>query len=197
VANPIGAMSDRRCLAIPERDLLWLIPEIVEMKRTGDGEPHIRPSDNLGYYGIHEPALRDPGSVIPFWLGCRAGCQVVGIRSNGDVTGCLSLPSYGGADGDNVEGNTRARSLRDIWTRPDAFPHTRRLEVSDPNGICKGCRFGDLCRAGCPQAAIARTGSRWDNPLCFYRQAVEHGRWDLIADGEVDRTAGCSLTVTF
>jgi len=189
VANPVGAMSERRYLAIPDRDLLWLVPEIADMKRSSSPSPQIHPTDNLGYYGIHETVLRDQGSMISFWLGCRAGCQVVGIRSNGDVTGCLSLPSHGRVAGAYVEGNLRRGSLREIWARRNAFARTRSFDVSKLKGFCGSCRFGDICRGGCPQAALSRTGSLYDNPLCFYRQAVEHRRWDLIADGDVDRAA--------
>lgn len=36
-------------------------------------------------FGKPESALRAADAALPFWLGCRAGCQVIGIESGGDV----------------------------------------------------------------------------------------------------------------
>ena len=72
-------------------------------------------ADDIGYYGLPEQGLRDNGGELPFWIGCRAGCQVIGIESSGNVKGCLSLPSSMHGEKRFVEGNLRERSLSEIW----------------------------------------------------------------------------------
>jgi radical SAM protein with 4Fe4S-binding SPASM domain len=184
--NPGGTMGRHEQLVVPAEDLLWLVPLVAEMKQSGPSKPVIFAADNLGYYGKYERVLRDRGAAICFWIGCRAGIQVVGIESNGNVKGCLSLPSERCGSSDFVEGNLRRASLREIWERPGAFAYNRACEPSQLRGFCGSCRLRDICRGGCVWSAHCRTGSRLDNPLCFYRVAVEHQRWDLIPDAEID-----------
>jgi radical SAM protein with 4Fe4S-binding SPASM domain len=154
---------------------------------AGGGRPEVFIADNVGYYGIHERALRDSGAAICFWIGCRAGCQVVGIESNGNVKGCLSLPSQRQAIDEFVEGNLRHAFLREIWEKPGAFAFNRQHDVAQLEGFCATCRFRDICRGGCSCSAFGFSGSRFNNPLCFYRGAVEQQRWDLIPDPECDQ----------
>ena len=139
------------------------------------------------HYGNYERQLRDRGAAICFWIGCRAGCQVIGIESQGNVKGCLSLPSQQQDVDEFVEGNLRESSLRSIWERPGAFFYNRRSEGPKLEGFCATCRFSDICRGGCSCAAFGFSGSRFDNPMCFYRVAVENERWDLIPDPERDQ----------
>ncbi len=186
IGNPQGNMEAHSDLVLEPRDLLELIPEVAAMRREGR-RPTIYAGDNLGYYGKYERDLRDTGDRLCFWVGCRAGCQVMGIESNGNVKGCLSLPSSMHERDDFVEGNVRNESLEAIWSRPGAFAYNREFDVSQLQGFCRTCRFADICRGGCTWTAFARTGTRWDNPLCFYRVAVENQRWDLIPDAEVDQ----------
>jgi radical SAM protein with 4Fe4S-binding SPASM domain len=186
VGNPGGTMRDCPELVLAPEDLLWLVPQIAELKQTGPRRPVIYASDNIGYYGKYERILRDRGAAICFWIGCRAGCQVIGIESNGNVKGCLSLPSERNDVDVFVEGNLRHSSLRDLWSRPGAFAFNRQFDVGRLEGFCGGCRFRDICRGGCSWSAYTRSGSRFDNPMCFYRVAVEHERWDLIPDAEID-----------
>jgi len=188
IGTPTGSLGRHRELVIEPRDLLELIPRIAAMRRLG-GRPEVFVADNVGYYGIHERALRDRGAAICFWIGCRAGCQVVGIESNGNVKGCLSLPSERQAIDEFVEGNVRQTSLREIWEKPGAFAFNRQHDVGRLEGFCRTCRFRDICRGGCSCSAFGFSGSRFDNPLCFYRVAVEHQRWDLIPDPECDRAS--------
>jgi radical SAM protein with 4Fe4S-binding SPASM domain len=186
VGNPGGTMSESRGLVIPPEDLLWLVPQIAEMKQSGPRRPVIFPADNIGYYGKFERILRDRGATICFWIGCRAGCQVIGIESDGNVKGCLSLPSARNGVRDFVEGNLRDTTLRALWTREGAFAYNRNDQLQRLEGFCGKCRFRDICRGGCSWSAFTRSGSRFDNPMCFYRVAVEHQRWELIPDAEVD-----------
>jgi radical SAM protein with 4Fe4S-binding SPASM domain len=194
IGNPAGVMGNHQDLVLPAEDLLWIVPLVAELRCRGPGRPVVFASDNVGYYGRYERELRDRGATICFWIGCRAGCQVVGIESNGNVKGCLSLPSEQHHSSEFVEGNLRHQTLSEIWSRPDAFSFNRNYDVSKLEGFCATCRLRDICRGGCSWSAYTRSGSRYNNPLCFYRAAVEHQRWDLIPDGEIDRDrqAGCS-----
>jgi radical SAM protein with 4Fe4S-binding SPASM domain len=182
--NPSGVMGEHRELVIAPEDLLWLVPEIAAMRTDGSGPPSIHPADNVGYYGVHEKALRDRGAKVDFWIGCRAGCQVIGIESNGNVKGCLSLPSARHGKDAFLEGNLREHSLHEIWTRPGAFAYNREFKVEQLAGFCAVCRYRDICRGGCSWTAYSHTQSRFDNPYCFYRQAVLHKRLELLGDDE-------------
>lgn len=189
MGNPAGTMGEHRELVLAPEELLWLVPEIAAIRTEVPRRPKVFVADNVGYYGRYERALRDRGAAICFWIGCRAGCQVIGIESNGNVKGCLSLPSSRHGLDEFVEGNLRDTPLRELWNRPGAFAFNRDFDTSRLAGFCGTCRFADICRGGCSWSAFCRTGNRFDNPLCFYRVAVEQGRWDLIDDGEIDRMA--------
>ena len=43
------------------------------------------------------------------------------------------------------------------------------------NGFCRTCEYAEICRGGCSWTAFSHTGDRYDNPYCYYRQAVERG----------------------
>jgi radical SAM protein with 4Fe4S-binding SPASM domain len=184
MGNPLGAMGDNEELVVDPKELLWLIPQIAEMRADPAGQPQVFAADNVGYYGRWEKPLRDRGAEISFWVGCRAGCQVVGIESNGNVKGCLSLPSSRHGDGRFVEGNLREQSLADIWNKPGAFAYNRAFSKDQLAGFCAVCRYGDICRGGCTWTAFGHTRNRYDNPYCFYRQALLYRRFDLLADEE-------------
>ena len=180
LATASGTMGQHRDLLLPPEDLLHVVPEIAELCRIPCPELEIFVGHNIGYFGNPEAALRGSDVALPFWLGCRAGCQVIGIESGGDVKGCLSLPSSAHGESRFVEGNLREKSLRDIWERPNAFAYNRLFKVEQLSGFCRVCRFRDVCRGGCSWGAWARGGG--DNENCFYYQAVKHGRLDLLAD---------------
>lgn len=178
---PSGSMRDNRDLVIQPDDLLWLVPQIAEMRQE-KGKTAVCPADNVGYYGKYEKALRDKGAEISFWIGCRAGMQVIGIESNGNIKGCLSLPSSRHSNDLFLEGSLRERSLKDLWNDPDRFAYNRKFSEDQLEGFCAVCRYRDICRGGCAWTAYSHTSRRFDNPYCFYRQALAHGRMDLIGD---------------
>jgi len=179
-----GSMSQHHELVIAPQELLWLVPQIAELRSDDQARPLVCPADNIGYYGTCEQALRDRGAPIDFWIGCRAGCQVVGIESNGNIKGCLSLPSARHGQDQFLEGNVREHSLRALWERPGAFGFNRDFTEAQLGGFCAKCRYRDICRGGCTWAAYSHTSSRFDNPYCFYRQAVIHRRLDLLGEDE-------------
>ncbi|MBI4702207.1 MAG: radical SAM protein [Deltaproteobacteria bacterium] len=184
LGNPAGAMADNAELVIEPDALLWIVPLIAELRTDAVERPIIFPSDNIGYFGKHEKELRDRGARINFWIGCRAGCQVVGIESNGNIKGCLSLPSARHGKDEFVEGNLRQEKLAGLWQKPDAFAYNRRFDENRLGGFCAVCRYRDICRGGCSWTAYSHTQSRFDNPYCFYRQAVVHRRLDLLGEDE-------------
>jgi len=184
LGTPAGNMNEHSTrLVISPADLLWLLPRIAAM-RAAQNTLEICPSDNVGYFGRCERGLRDRGSRIPFWIGCRAGCEVVGIESNGNLKGCLSLPSARHGQDRFVEGNLRHASLAELWSRPGGFGYNRDFNEGQLGGFCAVCRYRDICRGGCAWTAFSHTESRYDNPYCFYRQAVLHRRLDLLADDD-------------
>ena len=116
---------------------------------------------DFGYCSAHLPSLRLPGHG---WTGCRAGRDTLGIKSNGDVMGCLSLPA------ELSVGNLRRRSLAELW-QGDAFASWR--EPVTRLGFCAECPHGERCEGGCTGLALTYAGRRGDDPLCLYR--IERG----------------------
>ena len=184
LGSPSGTMSEHRDLVVAPEDLLWLVPLIAELRTDAVARPVVCPADNVGYFGMYEQALRRRGSAIDVWIGCRAGCQVIGIESNGNVKGCLSLPSARHKNDLFVEGNLRESALQQIWKSPEAFPFNRHFREDLLGGFCGVCRYRDICRGGCAWTAYSHTRNRFDNPYCFYRQAVLNRRFDLLGDDE-------------
>jgi len=180
IATPSGNLSEHLELVIKPEDMLWLVPQIAKMRMETGVRPLVCPGDDVGYFGKFERALRDSGGHIPFWLGCRAGCQVIGIESNGNVKGCLSLPSAMHGEDRFLEGNIRLNSLEAIWNREGAFAYNREFTEDQLAGFCGVCRFREFCRGGCSWTAYSHTKNRFDNPYCLYRQAVKHRRFDLL-----------------
>lgn len=190
LGNPAGEMCEHTDLVLAEDDILELVPMLARLREAMHGRMVVDMGDNIGYYGCHEAALRrdldDPDDALPFWHGCAAGCQVIGIESNGNIKGCLSLPSAKHGKDLFVEGNLRDRPLAEIWCAPGAFAYNRAFSTDQLTGFCATCPYRELCRGGCSWTAHSHTGTRYDNPACFYRIAIRKGRHDLLGDpGEV------------
>jgi radical SAM protein with 4Fe4S-binding SPASM domain len=178
-ATPTGNLADHRDIVIDAADFLWLIPQIARICRANTPKFCARASDDVGYYGRPEQDLRNYDEALPFWVGCRAGCQVIGIESNGDVKGCLSLPSSVNGEQRFIEGNLRTSTLAAIWRRPGAFSYNREWQEADLAGFCGVCRYREFCRGGCTWTKYTEGAS---NPYCFYYQAAKAGRFDLLEE---------------
>jgi len=174
IGNPAGNMKDNRELVLAPEDLLEIVPLLAELRSEG-GDPVIYIGDNIGYFGPYEEALRGAGREIDFWLGCRAGLQVIGIESHGAIKGCLSLPSVLNHEDRFVEGTVVEQSLTDIWCNPDGFAYNRAFSTDRLGGFCRTCSYNEICRGGCLWTAFSHSGDRFDNPFCYYRVAVEKG----------------------
>jgi radical SAM protein with 4Fe4S-binding SPASM domain len=166
ICTPQGRMKKNDPVLPSDADLKRLADFIVEKKK----ERRIRldPADNVGYYGPWEleHGFRSPQwGRVGFWHGCMAGCQVAGVDANGDIKGCLSLPSVP----EFIEGNVRETSLQEIWWKKGGFAYNREFTLDMLEGDCKACEYRGLCRAGCVSHAWATTGSRGNNPTCLHR----------------------------
>lgn len=175
IATATGNMAEHRELVIDPADMLTLIPLIAGMRKDRK-LPKVFPGHDIGYFGEPEEDLRDPRSPIPFWTGCSAGCSVIGIESNGNIKGCLSLPSSMEDVDVFVEGNVRETSLKEIWERDRAFAYNRQFTLDNLGGFCRTCDYADICRGGCTWTNFAQTRMVRDNPYCYWRQ------WKLRQD---------------
>lgn len=110
-------------------------------------------------FGYYSKKLRNV-MVFP-WNGCQAGISTIGIQSNGEVKGCLSLPP------EFIEGNIRDNSISEIWQKPDFCSYNRDFEKSDLNNNCVDCKYGKKCRGGCLGVSIGITGKSNGDTYCL------------------------------
>jgi radical SAM protein with 4Fe4S-binding SPASM domain len=116
---------------------------------------------NLGYLGVNDEFIRTANQEgLGFWSGCYAGVYLVAIRSNGDVTGCLTMPP------EWTEGNLKATSLNEIWNSRRAFLYNRQFSRLELGDNCVSCNQSDFCRGGCRSMSYYMTGSKYNYPCC-------------------------------
>jgi len=151
---------------IGREDFVELARFIHENRTAQAGKINITGTHGLGYYSRKFTDLHDYK-----WEGCVAGTKALGLRSNGDVTGCLILADP------FIEGNVRKKSLRKIWNGADSFSYTRRFDRRRLRGKCRGCPHSGECGAGCTNIAYCFTGSIYEAPFCLYdMEKKEKGR---------------------
>ncbi len=114
-------------------------------------------------FGYYSKKLRNV-MIFP-WNGCQAGISTIGIQSNGDVKGCLSLPP------EFIEGNIRDNSISEIWQKPGFCSYNRDFKLSDLNNNCIDCKYGKKCRGGCLGVSIGITGKTNGDTYCL--KAIE------------------------
>ena len=134
----------------------WLVDKMRDVYVNRSGTFRLRHMDDFGYFPL-DPKLR---FLHQTWHGCIAGLELIGVRSNGDVLGCLSLGD------DFVEANVRREPLREIWERDRYFGRFRRKEEL-LRGECARCAYALECRAGCTSIAWSATGTVGCNPYCI------------------------------
>jgi radical SAM protein with 4Fe4S-binding SPASM domain len=148
-------------------DYAWLAQQMREIlvqdgRLTDGGRIHLKPMDDFGYFPL-DPAL---ARLHQGWHGCIAGIELCGIRSDGDLLGCLSL-------GDEfVEGNVRVHDLRQLWRAEGTFRRFRHKEEL-LSGHCARCPHALRCRAGCSAIAWSATGELGQNPYCLRQLETE------------------------
>jgi len=112
-------------------------------------------------FGYHSHILGQI-MITPVWKGCQAGITTVGIQSNGNIKGCLSLP-------DNYfEDNIRNKSLTDIWNDPTFASYNRKFKKEDLKGGCMNCQYGKSCKGGCSTVSTSLTGELHCDPYCLH-----------------------------
>ena len=131
----------------------------------------LRQMDDFGYFPI-DPKFR---FLHQMWQGCIAGLELIGVRSNGDVLGSLSLGD------DFVEVNLRDVPLQEIWQSNRYFRRFREKE-NLLAGQCADCPYARQCRAGCTSIAWSATRSVGNNPYCIRQIEVESVLDDLASD---------------
>lgn len=141
--------------AVLKPEELPIVAKFVAEKRK-ENKMMVCAGDNLGYYSHFD-------IVDTEWKGCHAGRWVIGIEADGNIKGCLSLPS------EFREDNVKNRSLKEIWRDRELFKLNRYFDPKDMIEPCKGCDKTLTCRGGCKVTAFCSTGSIYGNPYCLYR----------------------------
>lgn len=155
-ASPIGRFTEERILSKEEAYYLATYIAFLQQKYSKE---KVFGSHSLGFNSNFIPNL----SLASEWQGCHAGKKILGIKSNGDVIGCLMLSD------EFIEGNVRKRSIKDIWNDPKSFSYNRQFEMKDLGDNCKDCRYGKKCKGGCTTRSFLLTGKNHNDPHCFYK----------------------------
>jgi radical SAM protein with 4Fe4S-binding SPASM domain len=166
-----GRMCDSSGSALLPEDMPDLARKILQIR--DENKMRVDVGENIGYYGD----LGDNLWLGHPYLGCYAGCRVIGVESNGNIKGCLSMPE------DCVEGNIRERSLKEIWEDMSLFSYNRQFSPDKASGFCRDCPHLKFCRCGCATTAMGATGSRFENPYCLYRIEVQQKKEKSVASG--------------
>jgi radical SAM protein with 4Fe4S-binding SPASM domain len=169
-ATPMGNMLQHLDW-IPDQEG---VDEIIDIAHefAMAGKIRIDLADDIGYFNLKEVEIRraafQDGAYSGIWTGCPAGKAVIGIRTNGDIIGCLSI-----RDDSYIEGNIRDHSMKELWTRPGAFAWNRELTKEKLDGFCGTCQYGNYCLGGCSGTKLLRYKNLGDNEFCSFRYAVE------------------------
>jgi MoaA/NifB/PqqE/SkfB family radical SAM enzyme len=170
LGKPMGNQTERDDLTLAPRHLLELLPMLGKLA-TSPG-PCVNVGDSVGYFSPQERLFRSPHCSHGHWTGCWAGCQTIGIQSDGGIKGCLSLQPREGEEDRFIEGNVREHSLAEIWLRPGAFAYNRQASPKDLGGACAGCEYGAICRGGARCVSYAFTGEPGRDPMCWHAAAM-------------------------
>jgi radical SAM protein with 4Fe4S-binding SPASM domain len=161
--SPMGKMKGNRDLVLSNDDYVRLAEFVCETRERLP-QMNVQAGDCIGYYGKLEGRLHDSS-----WAGCHAGIYGLGIESNGNVKGCLSMQADVA-----IEGNVRDDFLSDIWYDTTKFKYNRDFDVNSLNGECSGCDYGEKCRGGCQSQSLAFFDEFHNAPYCLSR--IENGK---------------------
>ncbi len=174
LGTDMGNMSENRDLLMSPRELPRMQAVLAGLVKRN--KLRIDISDSIGYHGPYERLLRSSiyqGRKVRQFKGCPAGKSVIGIESNGNVKGCLSIMAgYNKQGADFVEGNIRDRSLAEIWNDSNAFSYNRNWNIENLAGFCRDCHHAEDCRGGC-RAKMTASGDGEQNPMCVHRVLSE------------------------
>lgn len=173
IGLPMGNLAEKKELVVgPEA-----VEQLIDYSYAVAKENRIKifPADCLGYFTGKEALVRQAssGTAMPvLWQGCNAGKRSFGLLHNGDVTGCTSI-----RDKIFIEGNTRSRSLVDIWNDGNSFKWARGMKKSNLKGNCAECCYGSVCLGGCPNTRLTLNGDiNSENRYCAYNQSMVETR---------------------
>jgi len=156
MATPIGRFP--RELILSKEDFYSVALFIASIKKEySTKELAVLGAHNFGY---HSKIL--PNVMLFPWTGCQAGISTMGITSDGHIKGCMSLPDS------FVQGDTRKKSIKDIWNAPNFADYNRKFTKEDLNGQCKNCKHGKQCKGGCLTVSRTLTGENHNDPYCLY-----------------------------
>jgi len=172
-SNNYGRMEELQDWFLTKAEYVELGEILAESRRLRPETPRTDPADCIGYMSKLENDLRKST-----WQGCQAGLRVLGIQSNGNIKGCLSL-----LDDCFVEGNIREHSLLEIWDKPDGFAFNREFEPELLKGMCAGCEHGKQCRGGCTAVSHSISGTPHQAPYCIFGfEQTRHKQEDDFRD---------------
>ncbi len=190
LTRPMGNFKDSRDLVIRKDDLLSLVDFAYETAR--ERKILVNLGDDIGYFGIKDTEIRNTCASLEnplrCWEGCQAGKQVIGIRANGDISGCLSI-----RDESFTEGNVRETPLREIWNRSGGFAWNRQASKTKLSGFCGKCQYARHCLGGCAGSRLYLTGSLSENDFCLYRIIIEKEAEKI---GKIDSAEECFRNAT-
>jgi len=154
VAMPFGNFKKEQMLSKEEFYATALFIAKERIKNPFEDLPVIG-AHCYGYYSKILPGCK--------WEGCQAGITAIGITSDGNIVGCLSM-------GNNrfIEGNVRSQSLREIWENPNNFAYNRKFDKTKLGPNCRNCKYGEKCKGGCNSMSYTITKRFHNDPYCFY-----------------------------
>lgn len=157
IAIPIGRFPRDLVISREQFYMLALFIAINLKNYTAKRLPLIG-AHCLGYFSRFIPNL----GLNP-WIGCQAGYSVLGIQSNGNIKGCLTLSD------EFIEGNIRSKSLYNILNSPRAFNYNRIFKKENLKGYCITCDVVKECKGGCLGTSFAL--DYYNEPYCL--RAIE------------------------
>ncbi|MCK4364475.1 MAG: radical SAM protein [Thermoplasmatales archaeon] len=157
IADPIGRFPKK--FHLTEKEFYSLALFIAtSRKKYGIEKLPVMGAHCIGYHSKVLPNVM----LSPRWEGCQAGMSVLGIQSNGNVIGCLSLP-------DNfVQGNILEKSIKEIWNDSSFCAFNRNFSKEQLKGNCIDCKHGKSCKGGCAAVSISTAGKLHSDPFCLY-----------------------------
>jgi radical SAM protein with 4Fe4S-binding SPASM domain len=158
ISLPIGRFS--RDSAISRKQFYAIAMFIsLHLRKYSAKELPLIGAHCFGYFSTFLPELGlDP------WFGCQAGKSVLGILSNGNIKGCLTLPD------DYIIGNIRMNSIRELLNSKFYSKYYQSIYRKSSRDYCNKCEKFRKCKGGCLGTAIALNS--FDRPYCL--RAIEN-----------------------
>jgi len=195
LTTPMGRAADQDHLVLQPWQILDVLPRLERLSEQARAAGCLlMASNNIGYFGPHEGALRAGGH----WIGCTGGRWSLGLQSDGTVKACSSLPSepYGAR-------SVREAPIAEIWATDRALERVGSRSVDDLWGFCRDCYYAEVCMAGCVWTAHTFLGRPGNMPYCHHRalelrqqglrerlvleepapgRSFDHGTWRLVVE---------------